>query len=110
MVKACFSYNGVRRTVFIDVANYCCILSDNFFASADSMNFKTLIFQRKNDPKHTYKLALKFFINKRLFFLDLSAQSSDKKPIENFSSKIIEEVTKKLAKKRTGHMSAIIRV
>ena len=50
MVWGCFSYFGVGKLVFIDgimnAAEYCSILSDNLFASANQLDMNSFISSR----------------------------------------------------------------
>jgi hypothetical protein len=78
MVWGCFSYYGVKRLVFIDgimdAKYYETILSNNLEPSVDMMGLESFIFQQDDDPKHTAKLAQKFFAKKNVDVLNCPAQ------------------------------------
>lgn len=112
MVWACFSYHGKGRLVFIDgimdAAKYCCILSDNLFASVDEMGLSDFIFQQDNDPKHTSRLAKEYLAENNVRMLEWPPQSPDMNPIENLWSIVKEDVAKKQPKNKSELKSAII--
>ena len=66
MVWGCFSYNGVGNLAFIDGKmtgeSYVNILKEHLFQSANKCKLRRrFIFQQDNDPKHTSKVAQKYF-------------------------------------------------
>ncbi|KAF9761418.1 Transposable element Tcb1 transposase, partial [Nosema granulosis] len=65
MVWGCFSYQGVRKLVFIEgkknSMDYINILSNNLPSSAANMGLFDYTFQQDNDPKHKSKATTNFF-------------------------------------------------
>lgn len=86
MVWGCFSYYGTGKLVFIDGTmdsiKYVDILSNNLPSSAALMGLSDYTFQQDNDPKHTSKLAKRFFETKEISVLPWAPQSPDLNPIE----------------------------
>jgi hypothetical protein len=83
MVWGCISWNGTGRLHRIDgpmnAAKYCEILSDSLLGSlADqSTPISDIIYQQDNDPKHTSRLAMKWFRDHGFQMLPWPAQSPD---------------------------------
>ena len=89
MIWGCMTTSGVgymcRIEGKMDGQLYVEILEDHVFQTLefyglDSSNF---IFQQDNDPKHTSKLAQKWFKGHDVELLDWPAQSPDLNPIEH---------------------------
>lgn len=89
MMWGCMSYYGVGYGCHVqDMMNaevYCEILNTSFKDSIEYWNLSTseIIFQQDNDPKHTSKLAKKWFEDEEITVLDWPAQSPDLNPIEH---------------------------
>ena len=80
-------WNGVLTEVEgkMDVKQYVEILDGEVLDSLEKLELdrETFYFQQDNDPKHTSKLASKFFNDQGFKVLDWSAQSPDLNPIEH---------------------------
>ena len=102
MILACFSYNGTGKLVFVEgimyAAQYIYILSENLGESVNMMGLNDFIFQQDNDPKHTSKLARKYFDDNDIDLLEWPVQSPDINPIENLWALIKEKVVSKQPK------------
>ena len=83
------SVYGVGNLVQIDgkmdMKLYCKILKDHLGSSIESYDdtLADFIFQQDSDPKHTSRLAQKWFADNKVEMLDWPAQSPDLNPIEH---------------------------
>ena len=83
MVWGCMGWNGVGMFAEIegriDSAQYVDILDQHMFQSIEDSEIPAdeAIFQQDNDPKHTTKMAQKWFSENQIKVLDWPAQSPD---------------------------------
>ena len=88
MVWGCMGQNGVGKLVEVvgtmNSQQYCDILDVGVEESFEKLDIpeEEKIFQQDNDPKHTSKLAKKWFKDKGIQVLVQPAQSPDLNPIE----------------------------
>ena len=98
MVWSCMGWNGVGRLVDIegkmDANQYVSILADGLLPSIGDLDIQEeeFIFQQDNDPKHTSKLAQKWFEDPDITVLSWSAQSPDLNPIEHLSTTLKQKI------------------
>jgi hypothetical protein len=89
MVWGCMGWNGVGKLVEVvgtmNSQQYCDILEEGVEESFEKLDIpkEERIFQQDNDPKHTSKLAEKWFQDKGIQVLVWPAQSPDLNPIEH---------------------------
>ena len=89
MVWGCMGWNGVGKLTevqgIMDAKQYCQILEDGLVESFEELEIEEeeRIFQQDNDPKHTSKLATKWFEDNNIQVLVWPAQSPDLNPIEH---------------------------
>jgi transposase len=89
MVWGCMGWNGVGILSEVegkmDAKQYVSILEEGLLESTQKLRIseEELIFQQDNDPKHTSKLASKWFQDQDIPLLDWPAQSPDLNPIEH---------------------------
>lgn len=98
LVWGCFSNNGVGNLTRIEGKMtgpmYVNILQENLNASVQKMGLENFTFQQDNDPKHTSKVAKKYFEDSNISLLDWPAQSPDMNPIENLWAYLDEKIDK----------------
>jgi len=89
MVWGCMGWNGPGILCEVEgkmnAKQYVSILEDGLLESIGKLGITEaeLIFQQDNDPKHTSKLAQKWFEDQDIHVLDWPAQSPDLNPIEH---------------------------
>ena len=89
MVWGCMGWNGVGRMCEVvgrmNAEQFVDILEGNLLPSIEESGIPDgqAIFQQDNDPKHTSKLASKWFQDNDIELLDWPAQSPDLNPIEH---------------------------
>lgn len=89
MLWGCMTAEGVGQACKIDgpmdATLYTEILTDNLLGTIQYFGWNTaeVIFQQDNDPKHTSRLARKWFPDHDMEVLDWPAQSADLNPIEH---------------------------
>lgn len=89
MVWGCMGWTGVGKMVYVegkmDAEQYCSILDDGLLGTLEKFQLEVedIIFQQDNDPKHTSKLATKWFQDQNITLLSWPAQSPDLNPIEH---------------------------
>ena len=74
------------------------------------MGLSDFIFQQDNDPKHTSRIAKRFFLEKNIKTLDWPAMSPDMNPIENLWDLIKVRVASKQPKNIRELKSKIVEV
>lgn len=92
MLWGCMTSRGIGEACKIegsmDAALYTEILNDHLLGTLRTQRLKSggnrgIIFQQDNDPKHTSRLAQKWFQDHHIEVLDWPAQSADLNPIEH---------------------------
>ena len=89
MVWGCMGWNGPGILVEVegkmDATQYVDILKEGLLESIEKLGIprEDFIFQQDNDPKHTSKMAAKWFEGQEINILDWPAQSPDLNPIEH---------------------------
>jgi transposase len=88
-VWGCLTWGGTGHLHRVDgrmnAVQYCEILQDSFFGSLNdhSLDVSDIIFVQDNDPKHTSKLAKKWFIDHDIELLNWAPCSPDMNIIEH---------------------------
>ena len=89
MVWGCITAQGAGYATRIDGKMdsplYVSILEDELIKTMEffNLNNNDIVFQQDNDPKHTYRLARKWFKDNKIELLNRPAQSPDLIPIEH---------------------------
>jgi transposase len=89
MLWGCMTASGVGYACKVDgrilAELYTRILGDEFLDTLEyyGMESQNIVFQQDNDPKHTSRLARKWFEDNRIEVLDWPPQSPDLNPIEH---------------------------
>lgn len=111
MVWACFSYYGVGPIHWIrnimDATQYVEILQNIMLPYAEYEMPLKWTFQQDNDPKHTSRLAKRWFQDNNIDLMEWPAQSPDLNPIENLWCDIKKEVAIAKPKKNNELWSVI---
>ena len=78
---------GVGRLIKIDSkitgGHYVNILEENLYSSTEEMGLREFIFYKGNGPKHTNKVAKKYFEENNVENLELPAQNPDLNPMKH---------------------------
>ena len=109
MVWGCMSWEGVGRMAEVEgrmnANQYVDILEENLLPSIQESGIpqEDLIFQQDNDPKHTSKLASRWFKDNGIELLDWPAQSPDLNPIKH----LLDHMKCKLMEYETPHQESL---
>ncbi len=100
MMWGCMGWEGVGYATRIegkmDAQLYTDILDDELLKSSEwfKLNVEDVYFQQDNDPKHTSKMAKKWFENQEFKVLVWPAQLSDLNPIEHLWNHLKRKLNK----------------
>ena len=113
MVWGCVSYYGVGKLCFIDGKmngpGYVEILEKNLLRSIDQLGMRNeYVFQQDNDPKHTSRVATKFFEINSIPVLPWPPQSPDINIIEHVWNYIDRKIPMNERKNKNDFKNAII--
>lgn len=115
LVWGCFGASGMGNLVVIDGIftgeRYVHLLREHLMASATKLNLQgSFIFQQDNDPKHTSKVAKRFFEENNIQLLPWPPQSPDLNPIEHIWDHLDRNIPVHLRNNKPKFKEALFRV